>query len=159
SARRPAPPVSHGEGIRATVLGAPQFSVHLSGNTGHISDPTVLPLRNLPVVYARLDTPRPDAQTVAQAIRTGFVRLDLTEGEHPAAVALPWRGEPHYENLRALADGIAQALPRALAAGFPLVIALDGDIGASLGGILTEELDVTSPIVSIDGLQLAELGY
>jgi ethanolamine utilization protein EutA len=157
--RLPAQPVSLGEGIRATVLGASQFSVQLSGNTVRISDPAVLPLRNLPVVYARLlhAKPRPDA--VAQAIRQGFVRLDLTEGESPAAIALPWRGEPHYDNLRALAEGIAQAVPRSLAAGFPLVIALDGDIGASLGGILYEELDVTAPLVSIDGLQLVELDY
>jgi ethanolamine utilization protein EutA len=157
--RLPAQPVPLGEGIRATVLGASQFSVQLSGNTVHISDPTVLPLRNLPVVYARLPAGSPDADTVAQAIRNGFVRLDLIEGEHPAAVALPWRGEPHYDNLRALADGIAAAMPISLAAGFPLVIALDGDIGASLGGIMFEELDVRSPLVSIDGLQLVELDY
>jgi len=100
-----------------------------------------------------------DAAAVAEAIRNGFVRLDLTEGEHAAAVALPWRGEPHYENLRALADGIARAMPRALSAGFPLLIALDGDIGASLGGILHEELEVRSPMISIDGLQLVELDY
>lgn len=154
-----AKPVSLGEGIRATVLGASQFSVQLSGNTVHVSDPAVLPLRNLPVVYARLQTTHPDAEDVAQAIRGGFVRLDLTEGEHPAAVALPWRGEPHYTNLRALADGIAQAMPRSLAAGYPLVIALDGDIGASLGGILSEELSVSAPMISIDGLQLVELDY
>jgi ethanolamine utilization protein EutA len=143
------------------VLGASQFSVQLSGNTVHISDPSVLPLRNLPVVYARLQggSGGPTAATVASAIRSGFVRLDLTEGEHPAAVALPWRGEPHYANLRALADGIAQAMPRSLEAGFPLVIALGGDIGASLGGILNEELDVQSPLISIDGLQLVELDY
>jgi len=157
--RLPAPPVKLDEGIRATVLGASQFSVQLSGNTVHISDPAVLPLRNLPVVYARLASTQPDAADVAQAIRNGFVRLDLTEGEHPAAVALPWRGEPHYDNLRSLADGIAQAMPRSLAAGFPLVIALDGDIGASLGGILQEELDVRAPMISIDGLQLVELDY
>jgi ethanolamine utilization protein EutA len=111
------------------------------------------------VVYARLPGGSPDAAAVAQAIRNGFVRLDLIEGEHPAAVALPWRGEPHYDNLRALADGIANAMPRSLAAGFPLVIALDGDIGASLGGIMFEELEVNSPLVSIDGLQLVELDY
>jgi ethanolamine utilization protein EutA len=157
--RFPAPRLALGEGIRATVLGASQFSVQLSGNTVHISSADVLPLRNLPVVYARLDSPEPEADAVAQAIRNGFVRLDLREGEHPAAVALPWRGLPHYANIRALADGIARAMPRSLAAGFPLVVALESDIGASLGGILSEELEVRSPMISIDGLQLVELDY
>jgi ethanolamine utilization protein EutA len=155
--RLPAPPVPLGEGIRATVLGASQFSVQLSGNTVHISDADVLPMRNLPVVYARLAGT--DAGAVTQAIRSGFVRLDLTEGEHPAAVAIPWHGEPHYDQLRALADGIADAMPRSIAAGFPLVIALDGDVGASLGGILNEELHITAPLICIDGLELVELDY
>ena len=157
--RLPAKPVPLGEGIRATVLGASQFSVQLSGNTVHISDPGVLPLRNLPVVYARLDSANPSEDEVASAIGNGFARLDLSEGEHIAAVALPWRGEPYYQHLRALADGLARAIPRSLAAGFPLVIALDGDVGASLGGILAEELGVTAPMVSIDGLQLVELDF
>jgi ethanolamine utilization protein EutA len=152
--RLPAEALPLGEGIRATVLGASQFSVQLSGNTVHISDASVLPLRNLPVVYARTN-----GVDVASAIRQGFARLDLQEGEHPAAVAIPWRGEPHYDQLRALADGIAAAMPRSLAAGFPLVVALDGDIGASLGGILNEELNVTAPLVTIDGLELVELDY
>src|SRR4029077_6386970 len=88
--RLPAQAVPLGEGIRATVLGASQFSVQLSGNTVHISDAAVLPLRNLPVVYARLDTPNPDAAAITRAIHNGFGRLDLIEGEHPAAIALPW---------------------------------------------------------------------
>jgi len=155
----PAATVNLGEGIRATVLGASQFSVQLSGNTVHISDPTVLPLRNLPVVYARLGEPNPSADRVADAIRLGFRRLDLIEGETPVAVALPWQGEPHYARLRAVADGIAQAMPRCLSAGFPLVIALDADIGKSLGGILAEDIGVRAPLVAIDGLHLVELDY
>ena len=133
-----------GEGIRATVLGASQFSVQLSGNTVHISDPASCRCATCPVVYARLDSTDPDADD-GHAGHPQRLSCDsiCIEGEHPAAVALPWRGEPHYANLRALADGIAQAMPRSLAAGFPLVIALEGDIGASLGGILNEDLDVT----------------
>jgi ethanolamine utilization protein EutA len=41
----------------------------------------------------------------------------------------------------------------------PLVVALDGDIGRSLGGILAEELGVTADLVAIDGLQLVELDF
>src|SRR5438045_8452589 len=89
--RLPAGAVPLGEGIRATVLGASQFSVQLSGNTVHISDASVLPLRNLPVVYARLVSARPAAEDVAQAIRNAFVRMDLVAGDHPAAAELPWR--------------------------------------------------------------------
>jgi ethanolamine utilization protein EutA len=152
--RLPADPVPLQEGIRATVLGASQFSVQLSGNTVHVSDPSILPLRNLPVVFAR-----PNADDVAESIRRGFTRLDLVEGEAPVALAVPWRGAPHYAQLRALAEGIVQGLRRSLECGFPIVIALEGDIAASLGAILTEDLNVTAPLICIDGLELVELDF
>jgi ethanolamine utilization protein EutA len=155
----PAAPVALGEGIRATVIGASQFTVQLSGNTVHISNPAVLPLRNLPVVHPRLPDAEPDEQVVAEAIRQAYRRLDIREGESAVAVAFSWRGEPHYRTLRALAGGIAQALPRSIRAGFPLILALQEDVGRSLGGILAEELDVIADLISIDGLQLMELDY
>src|SRR6185437_9990001 len=99
--------VSLGEGIRATVIGASEFTVQLSGNTLHISNPAVLPIRNIPVVHPRL----PEQLTVGgvrDAIREAFRRLDLEEGEQPVALAVSWKGEPRYATLRAIAGGIAQ---------------------------------------------------
>jgi ethanolamine utilization protein EutA len=159
--RFPAPLERTGEGIRATVIGASQFTVQLSGNTVHISNPSVLPLRNLPVVHPRLSTngDEVDERQVKEAIDQAFRRLDLREGEHPVAVALSWRGDPHYRSLRALAGGLAQALPNSVRAGFPLVLALQADVGRSLGGILAEELDVAADLVAVDGLELMELDY
>ncbi len=157
--RLPAPVLSLEEGIRATVIGASQFTVQLSGNTIHVSNPAILPLRNLPVVYARLPAGELDEHIIEEAIGQGFRRLDLREGEAPVALALPWAGEPHYRTLRALAGGIAAALPGSLRAGFPLVVALAGDVGRSLGAILVEELGVAADLVCIDGLQLMELDY
>ncbi len=154
----PADPVPLQEGIRATVLGASQFSVQVSGNTVHISDPDVLPLRNLPVIYARCASHNPASDEVASAIRQGFVRMDLVPGEAQAAVMLPWHGDPHYPHLRALAEGIVQVLPPSATAP-PLVVALDADIAKSLGGILAEELGAREKVIVIDGLQLLELDY
>src|SRR5439155_2721149 len=128
-----------GEGIRATVIGASQFSVQVSGNTIHAGAEDVLPVRNLPVVHARLGSPEPDELEVAAAVGRAFDRLDLEEGAGPVAVALDWRGEPRYAALRALAAGLATGLRRSLAGGVPLVLALEADVGSSLGAILAEE--------------------
>ncbi len=157
--RLPAPVTGLGEGIRATVIGASQFSVQLSGNTVHISDASVLPLRNLPVAYARIPQGEVTEESVAAAINRAVERLDLREGETPVALALPWSGEPFYATLRAMAGGIARAMPNAIAASFPLVIALEGDVGRSLGAILQEECGVTTSLVAIDGLNLMELDF
>jgi len=154
----PAGVVQAGEGIRATVIGASQFTLQLSGNTLHISNPAVLPVHNLPVVHPRLPA-QLSAEGVRDAINESFRRLDLREGEQPVALAISWQGEPRFATLRALAGGIAKSMPRTLAGGLPLVLALREDVGRALGCILEEEFDVRTDLVSIDGLQLLELDY
>jgi ethanolamine utilization protein EutA len=154
-----APPVELSTGIRATVVGASQFTVQLSGSTVHVSDRSLLPLRNLPVVDARLPAERAlDGSAVLEAVSAGLRRLDLTDGAQPVAVALAWTGEPRYASLRAVAGGVAAALPRTLAAGVPLVLAVDADVGRSLGAILAEEFAATR-VASLDGLDVRELDF
>ncbi len=86
-------------------------------------------------------------------------RLDLDAGRVPVAVSLAWSGEPRHRSLRALARGLAAGLRVAPAGGPPLVLALDADLGRSLGWILAEELGVRADLVCLDGLELAELDY
>jgi ethanolamine utilization protein EutA len=74
-------------------------------------------------------------------------------------VSLDWRGEPSYPALRALAAGLATALRRSLADGVPLVLALEADIGSSLGAILAEEFGAGPGLVVLDGVELRELDY
>ncbi|HKF19733.1 MAG TPA: ethanolamine ammonia-lyase reactivating factor EutA [Candidatus Dormibacteraeota bacterium] len=156
----PGAPVALGEGIRATAIGASQFTVELSGNTVYVSGASVLPLRNLPVVDARATAGASAAPGVVEAaVRSGLQRLDLVDGEAPVAVALSWDGEPQYGRLRSLAAGLAAALPRSLAGGVPLVLALDADVGRSLGGILVEEFAPRARLACLDGLELRELDY
>lgn len=158
--RLPAPVVEPAERIRATVIGASQFSVQLSGNTIAISDPSVLPFHNLPVLFPRLGSS--DGLTpeqVSSAVRASLARFDLVEGEAPVALAFSWDGDPYYASLRALADGIAQALPRSLERRLPIVLAFDRDVGKLVGDILTLELKVPSSVISIDGMELREFDY
>jgi ethanolamine utilization protein EutA len=138
----PAPVIEAAEGIRATVVGASQFSVQLSGATIFVSDPAALPLRGVPVVRARVDQ-------IAAAV------AERDEKDGALAIAVPWRGDPRHDAVRALAERIRDA-----AAAFrPLVVALDADVGHTLGRLLRDELGVTGPLVVIDGLELRDLDY
>src|SRR5262249_52211892 len=114
--RRDLPPVwDPGQGIRATVIGAAQFSVQISGNTILLADPDKLPLQNLPVLSCDLalhDEIAPSS--VAAAVRGALARADFEEGDSPVALSFPWRGDPSHARLHAVADGICAALPRTL---------------------------------------------
>ncbi|HEY4133919.1 MAG TPA: ethanolamine ammonia-lyase reactivating factor EutA [Alphaproteobacteria bacterium] len=150
-----------GAGIRATVIGASQFSVQVSGNTISISNHDALPLRNVPVLSPKLDLSGEvvSAKAVADAIQQTFKRFDFQEGETSVALALRWEGDPLHARMKALADGICAALPKTVAGAQPLVLMLDGDIGKTLGVILKRECDVDGDIISVDGVSLKEFDY
>lgn len=156
----PAPVLPLEQGIRATVIGASQFSVQVSGNTLHLGNAARLPIRNLPVVRARLQNEGALTEpAVEEAIRSALRRLDVEESATRLALALDWRGEPTYNALRALAGGVVTAMPATASGKHPLVIVLESDVGRSLGHLLANEMGVQSDLLVVDGLHLRELDY
>ncbi|MQA93495.1 MAG: recombinase [Streptosporangiales bacterium] len=157
----PFPLLPPGECIRATALGASEYSVQLSGNTGCITDPdALLPRRNLQVV-------RPDhrpgekveAAQVATAIRDRLVALDADLSGGDIVLAMSWEGPPSYDRLLPFALGIRDGLARRIARGRPVYVILDGDVAMTLGGLLREELVVGAELLVIDGLSLRDFEY
>ncbi len=148
------------ERIRATVIGASQFTVQVSGNTIAITRPDLLPLHNLQVLYPRLvDRQDIRPEELSAAIGRGFQRFDLEEGQQIVAIAINWSGEPRYAVLRNLAAGIVQALPRTIATGLPIVVVFANDFGKLIGGIIREEFVSDTEVISIDGIELQEFDY
>jgi ethanolamine utilization protein EutA len=149
------------EGIRATVVGASQYTIQLSGSTIYVAPLDAVPLRNVPVIAPALplDGDTVDPGAVAAAIQTMLKRLDLADGEHPVAVFVPWRGSATFQRLDAFCRGALEGLATVLQRGHPLVLAGDGDVGGLLGIHLHEEMKIPNPVVSIDGLELKEFDY
>src|SRR6059036_1995522 len=75
--------VASDEGIRATVIGASQYTIQVSGSTIFVAPQSVLPLRNVPVVTPNLplDDDTLDITKIAAAVQIALRRLDLHEGE------------------------------------------------------------------------------
>jgi ethanolamine utilization protein EutA len=158
--RLPAGLVTPAERIRATVIGASQFTVQVSGNTIAVSRPEILPLHNLQVLYPHVpDLEEIHADTLSAAIERSYARFDLREGEQVVAIAVKWAGEPRYSALRNLAAGIVRASPRSIAAGLPLVLVFANDFGKLIGGIIREEFASRTDVISIDGIELQEFDY
>src|SRR5258707_7541982 len=95
----PWPLLAAGECIRATALGASEYSVQLSGNTSYISKPgELLPRRNLQALQPSYVCEESiDADELANAIRAHFTAFDLIDGEGEVALALRWRREPVHQ--------------------------------------------------------------
>jgi ethanolamine utilization protein EutA len=153
------PIVEPSERIRATVIGASQFTVQVSGKTIYLPDPGVLPVHNVPVVHLGLDISGDiDADKIVAAFSKGAGLIDLAPDAR-IALAFAWAGAPEYPRLAAAARAIMRfAAPKGKRDEL-LVLMIDGDVGRALGRIIDKELGLDGKLVSIDGVQLRELDY
>jgi ethanolamine utilization protein EutA len=158
-ARISLPVVDPGQRIRATVIGASQFSAQLSGNTIHLGGQDALPLRNVPVV--RLGRPLPhdvDPGEVAAAFGRRAAQQDVdTAG--PVALAFSWSGPVSYPRLAAVARAITRVAGSSAADESVLILVVDADIAQSLGAILTEETGLRRRLIVLDGVELADFDF
>ncbi len=149
------------QGIRATVIGASQYTTQVSGSTIFVSPHSALPLRNVPVIAPGLllEGETVDADAVAASIRTVLRHLDLGDADTPVAIFVPWQGSATFHRLDAFCRGVAAGLSDVLARGHPIVLAGDGDVGGLIGIHFREEMKLKNPVVSIDGLELKQFDY
>jgi ethanolamine utilization protein EutA len=157
----PWPALPAKECIRATALGASEYSVQLTGNTIYISNHgALLPRRNLQVLKPPCEFPALiDPQNVAEAIRRHLTMFDLAGEDKEFALAFQWRGDPSYERIAAFGRGIAAGLARTIALKRALYLILDGDLAQTLGGVLREDLRIESEVLVIDGIVLVDFDY
>jgi ethanolamine utilization protein EutA len=143
------------EGIRATVIGAGEYTVQASGTTSYISNPAALPVFGLKVVRASI-TPE---QPVIEALRQSLAKFDLTSLTSGVALSLSLDGRLDYKTMRTVAEGVAAICNRTGSSASPLYLALDLDVAKSLGGILKEELRLDGEVIAIDGIEVGDLDY
>jgi ethanolamine utilization protein EutA len=158
--RLPAPILPADARIRATVLGASEYTAQLSGITGHLGSPErTLPRRNLPVAHPHYVLGESvDAAAVGEEIRRHVARFGLAPDDD-LALALRWEGPPEYHRVRALADAVVTGLADRIAAGATLYLVLDADIARTLGLLLRDELGITNDLVVLDGVLLRDFDY
>lgn len=145
-------------GIRATVIGASQFSVQLSGNTIFVDPSSVLPLPNLPVIAPAFDWDDLAAPAVCRAVLDALERLGLEDPLQPTAIAYRWEGDATHDRIAAFCAGLVEALSPQLARHVPLVLVGHGDLGGLLGAHLRRH-EMARHIVSIDGITARELDF
>jgi ethanolamine utilization protein EutA len=147
--------------IRATVIGASQYTVQVSGNTIFITPEEAVPVRNVAVVAPQFDlrADELDESAIAGAVQNALRRLDLQAGRQPVATAFHWDGSATFLRLQSFSRGVTAGLKDVLAKGHPLVLVNDGDIGGIIGLHFQEELKIANPIISIDGIALSDFDF
>ncbi|HEU4341186.1 MAG TPA: ethanolamine ammonia-lyase reactivating factor EutA [Candidatus Binatia bacterium] len=143
------------EGIRATVIGAGEYTIQASGNTSYVSNPQVLPVHGLKVIQASIR----NGESPRDALRQALAKFDLPRFTTGLALSLSVTGVPDYQSVRRIAEGIAEVIQDSDDPKCPLYLTLDLDVAKSLGGILKDEFKVARDIIAIDGIEVGDLDY
>jgi len=144
-----------GEGIRATVIGASQYTVQLSGETIHIPPAAKLPVHNLRVFVVRVDWEAPVAERTASAIMRILESRDAEVCGSPFVLAFsspPFLG---YGAAQELGKGIDQALSKLSSEDRPEVLIFEQNVGRVVGGILSSRWSLPC----IDEISVSELDF
>ncbi len=142
--------------IRATVIGAGQFNLQVSGSTTFLSSGIKYPLRNLPAVVPYIERSNNSTEHVSDAIRQALERFDIIEGHDSLILAFKDAVRPSYENLTRFAKGVVAALPDTIVSNRPIIMCFDTDVGNSVGNVMKRETKITNEILSIDEVELNE---
>src|SRR5499426_115761 len=143
------------EGIRATVIGAGEYTIQASGNTSYVSNERALPVHGLKVIQASVRDGEPVDDTLKQSLR----KFDLPRFTSGLALSLTVSGVPDYQSVKRIAEGVAEILKDADDPKCPLYLTLDLDIAKSLGGMLKDEFKIARDIIAVDGIEVGDLDY
>jgi len=144
-----------GEGIRATVIGASQYTVQLSGETIHVPAAAQLPVRNLRVFVVRVDWEAPVAERTSSAIIQTLQSRDPEVCGSPFVLAFsspPFLG---YGAAQDLGKGIEQALHKLSPEDRPEVLVFEENVGRVVGSVLSSKWNLPC----IDEVRVSELDF
>jgi ethanolamine utilization protein EutA len=144
-----------GEGIRATVIGASQYSMQISGETIFIPEPALLPLRNLRVTTVRVEWEAPIADRAESVVRSALGAIDAEVRGAPFAMTFsspPFLG---YGAAQELAEGIRRALRPLPQTERPRLLVFEQNIGRVIGETLGPALNIPC----VDEISLGELDF
>ncbi|MBI4297756.1 MAG: ethanolamine ammonia-lyase reactivating factor EutA [Chloroflexi bacterium] len=151
------------ERIRATVMGAAQYSLQVSGNTIFLSSETALPKRNLQVVKVRIEEKEPTAKGIEGTVQKALNRYDIDkfQSANPIALAidLPQEAAPTSALIRSLSQGLSAVWNNTFKGDKSMVLIFNFDIAKLVGSVLAEDLGFSGDIVCVDGIEVGELDY
>jgi ethanolamine utilization protein EutA len=144
-----------GEGIRATVIGASQYTVQLSGETIFVPESFALPVRNLRVFVAESDWQAPVAERVQQTVLKLLGARDAEVRGTPFALAFSTPAFVGYGAVQDMAKGIDAALAHLPAEDRPDALVFGQNVGQVVGGMLSGKWNMPC----IDEVMLSELDF
>ncbi len=141
--------ISPKEKIRATVIGAGNHSMTISGSTIAF-DKSVLPLKNIPILK-----PFYKEEKLNEIYAQGIKKISMYE-ESPIAISIIGPKSPSYEELKIIGDQIIKLYEEIDG---PIIVILESDFGKALGQIISLNLKEKREVICIDKISTKNGDY
>lgn len=137
------------ETMRATVVGAGNYSMDVSGSTIEYQN-CRFPIKNIPVVY--VDIAENNLDSLSERIKKSAEAVK--DGEIYKQIALASKGIrcPSFEQIEKISGQITEAMKADIENGNILLIVLQADMGKSLGQAIKRRIGRDKPVVCIDSV-------
>lgn len=159
------------ETMRATVIGAGNYSMQISGSTIEYTAEK-FPITNIPVVKIQLEK-REDIALIGENLHRAVGLLKSGSKEHTeeyenksadgyadnyaneythTAIAFKGLKCPSFDDIRLIAEGLISRLEKEAAPGEEIIIIVEEDMGKALGQALRHYLKGKRPVICIDSI-------
>ncbi len=128
------------EKIRATVIGAGNHSLTISGSTITF-DKAAMPLKNIPIIK-----PFEKEEKLSEIYTQGMKKLDMYE-DTAIAVSLIGPKSPSYEEIKLIGNEIIKLFEEING---PIIVVLENDFAKALGQIISLNLKEKRSVICID---------
>lgn len=128
------------EKIRATVIGAGNHSLTISGSTIAFNK-SLLPLKNIPIVK-----PFDREENIKEIYDQGIKKLELYENT-PIAISFIGPKSPSYEEIKTIGNQIIKFFQQITG---PIIVILESDFAKALGQIISLNLKEKREVICID---------
>ncbi len=135
--------------IRATVIGAGNHSLTISGSTISF-DKTILPLRNIPILK-----PFDEKENLNEIYLQGKKKINMFENTL-VAISLVGPKSPSYEETKLIANEIIKLFEEING---PIIVVLENDFAKALGQVISLNLNKKREVICIDKISTKNGDY
>ena len=139
------------ETMRATVIGAGNYSMNISGSTIEYTTKP-FPLKNIPVVKLLLEREEEIEKLPENMHRALQLYREDQEKDRQVALAMKGLKCPTFAQVQRIAELIADQYVRECGMGRHLILVLEEDIGKAIGQALHHRLKEKCSVICIDGI-------
>lgn len=139
------------ETMRATVIGAGNYSMNISGSTIEYTTKP-FPLKNIPVVKLPLEREEEIEKLPENMHRALLLYREDQEKDRQVALAMKGLKCPAFAQVQRIAELIADQYVRECGMDRHLILVLEEDIGKAIGQALHHRLKEKCSVICIDGI-------